>query len=172
MLTALPDSARAWVFAALGGADRLGDELHAAVHEFTRHWTSHGRPVPADAADATPAGFPGAVLVVAAQLSDDEVNAGVSGCGIDAMQHALDAAVAAGGAELASPLSVAYRDADGAWQVVPRPAFRALARSGRVDGETRVLDLTATTLGQLRAGGVERAAAAAWHGRAFRLAPA
>ena len=181
LLPALPDAARVWTFAVLGdvpvsrpaGAPELGAELHASVHEFTRHWASHGRPVPADAADVTPPDFPGAVLAVAAQLSDAEVNAGVSGCGIDAMQHAVEAAVAVAGARLVPALTVGYRDADGRWQVVSRPAFRALTKQGEADGATPVLDLTATTLGALRTDGVERAAGEAWHGRAFRLsAPA
>ena len=52
-----------------------------------------------------------------------------------------------------------------------RPAFRRLARAGEVDGQTRVFDLTADTVGALRRNGLERPAAESWHGRAFRLAP-
>lgn len=165
MLDALPDDARLWLFAILDGDGRVHSDLHA----FVPGWQSHGRPVPAAAADVTPEGFPGEVLAVAAHLSDAEVNAGVSGCGIDAMQHAVEAAVARAGAHLAPALSVAYGDADG-WKVVPRPAFRALVKSGGADGETPVLDLTAATLGALRADGLVRPAGASWHGRTFRLA--
>ena len=169
LLPALPDAARVWTFALAGDADRGGailDEMRA----FCGTWTSHGRPVPADAALVTPEGFPGVVLAVAARLSDGEVNAGVSGCGIDAMQHAVEVLTERHGVRPVPALSVVYRGADGAWQAAPRPAFRALTRQGDADGATRVLDLTATTLGALRAGGVDRPAAEAWHGRAFRLA--
>ena len=165
LLPALGDGARLWLFAVDGGDDAVVPDLRA----FARTWQSHGRPVPADVADVAPAGFPGVVLAVAAELSDDEVNAGVSGCGIDAMEHAVAAAVARAGAHLVPALSVVYSDADG-WHVVPRPAFRALVRSGAAGAQTVVLDLTPTTLGALRRDGVARPAAASWHGRAFRLA--
>ena len=164
-LPGLGDDARLWLFAVLGGDAAVVTDLQA----FVPAWQSHGRPVPAAAADVTPPGFPGVVLAVAARLSDADVNAGVSGCGIDAMQHAVEAAVARAGGHLVPALSVVYRDGDG-WQVAARPAFRALVQRGAADARTPVLDLTATTLGALRAHGLARPAGEAWHGRAFRLA--
>ncbi|MEM1055013.1 MAG: hypothetical protein AAGI52_05765 [Bacteroidota bacterium] len=160
----LPSDARVWLFATDGS---LPDSALAAVRGWLPSWASHGRPVTAEAdvlADC--------VLVVAAVISTEEMNAGVSGCGIDAMTHAVETALAGANLYQLPALSVAYRDAENAWQVVPRPAFRRLANGGQVDGTTQVLDLTATDLGTLRASGVERPAAEAWHGRTFGLAVA
>src|SRR5690606_33112596 len=86
-LDTFPDDARLWLFA----TDRdLSADEHAAVldamQSFTASWTSHRRPVPAEAAL-----LDGRVLAVAAQLAEGEVNAGVSGCGIDSLQRAVDA---------------------------------------------------------------------------------
>ena len=50
-----------------------------------------------------------------------------------------------------------------------RPDFRAATKAGHADGTTPVLDLTATTLGELRGRGLVRPAGESWHGRAFRL---
>lgn len=164
-LLALPGDARLWLFAIQGNPGTIVADLRA----FVPSWRSHGRPVPAAAADLTPDGFPGVVLAVAAHLSPDDVNAGVSGCGIDAMQHAVEAAIAASGAHLLPALGVAYHDGE-AWHLVSRPAFRASASAGRVGSDTLVLDLTPATVAELRAGGAVRPAGDAWHGRTFRLA--
>ena len=159
----LPPSARLWLFALDGD---VPDGLLADVRAFCAQWTTHGRAVPA-AADA----LAGCVVAVAAQLSDADVNAGVSGCGIDAMQHAVEAAAERHGRALVPALSVAFRGADGLWQTATRPAFRRLVAAGEAGVETCVLDLTPVTLGALRdAGGPERRAADTWHAVAFRLA--
>ena len=162
MLDALPDSARVWLVALDGDAPAA---LLADVRAFCDAWTSHGRPVAA-AADALAGGR---VVAVAALISEADVNAGVSGCGIDAMQRAVETAAQAHDLAVAPALSVTYRGADG-WKTASRPAFRRLVRSGEVGAETRVLDLTPTALGALRAaGGAERAAGEAWHATAFQM---
>lgn len=161
-LDRLPPSARVWLFALDGD---VPDGLLADVHAFCAQWASHGRPVPATADVLS-----GRVVAVAAQLSDAEVNAGVSGCGIDAMQHAVEAAAGRHGRALVPALSVVYRDDVGAWQTAARPAFRRLVASGEAGPETRVLDLTPATLRTLRAaGGAEQRAGDTWHAVAFRL---
>jgi len=164
MFAHLPPSARLWLFALDGP---VPEALLADVRAFCAGWTSHGRTVAA-AADV----LAEVVVAVAAQISDAEVNAGVSGCGIDAMQHAVEGAAARYDRALAPALAVTVRDAEGTWRTVPRPAFRRLVRDGEAGPETRVLDLTPATLGALTAaGGVERAAAEAWHGVSFGLHP-
>ena len=167
-LFALPDAARLWTFA----ADRplAADEAQAVmatVTDFLDRWQSHGRPVPG-AVELRDDRF----LLVAALLDAEQLNAGVSGCGIDQMTRAVDAVAEPHGFGWAGALNVAYRTADGAVRMVPRPAFRRLARAGEVGSETRVFDLTAGTVGALRRQGLERPAASSWHGKAFRLAPA
>lgn len=160
----LPPSARLWLFALDGP---VPESLLADVRAFCDGWASHGRPVRAEA-DA----LADDVLAVAALISDAEFNAGVSGCGIDAMQRAVEAAAERHGLALAPALAVTYRDDAGAWQTVARPAFRRLVREGAAGLDTRVLDLTPATVGALVAvGGVERPAGEAWHGHAFGLHP-
>lgn len=166
MLDALPGSARLWLFALDGEASA---RLVSTVNAFCETWTSHGRAVTA-AAEALASGR---VLAVAALISEVDVNAGVSGCGIDAMQHAVETAVAAFGLTLTPPLAVSYFDAGHGWRSVGRAAFRRLVSAGEAGSGTRVLDLTPGTLGALRAaGGTERPAGASWHAAAFGLVPA
>ncbi len=166
MLDPLPDAARLWLFP----LDRTLDDgaaegLRQRVAGWLPSWTSHGRPVQARAEVLA-----GRVLAVGAVISPQEMNAGVSGCGIDSMERAVASALEAAGVALAPALGVTYRDAAGAWTTLPRPAFRRLVRDGDADAGTRVLDVTAETVGALRQRGVERPAGAAWHARAFRLA--
>ncbi len=166
-LASLPDDARVWLFASDREIDgQTRDALARDVRRFTDDWRSHGRPVAA-AAEI----LHDRVLAVAGAISPAEINAGVSGCGVDAMTHAVDAAAASAGLRWISGLEVAYRDGPD-WRVVSRGDFRALAGAHGVTPETVVLDLTLDTLGALRSAGVARPAAESWHGPAFWPAPA
>ncbi|HEX8299846.1 MAG TPA: hypothetical protein VF594_11860 [Rubricoccaceae bacterium] len=159
--SSLPDSARLWLVATDGDPS----VMLADVRAFCESWQSHGRSVHARA-DV----LAGRVLAVAAQISDAEFNAGVSGCGIDAMQHAVEASAARHGLLLTPALSVTYRDGSGAWQSVPRSVFRTLVTTGDAGPETHVLDLTPTTLGALHTvGGPEQPAGELWHAMTFGL---
>ena len=89
----LPDRARVWLFAASGP---LSPDVLGAVRAFLPTWASHGRPVTAEADVLAER-----VLAVAALISPEEMNAGVSGCGIDAMTHAVESAFAEAGARAA-----------------------------------------------------------------------
>ena len=133
-MTDLPDAARLWLFAFDGDPSPLLPDVRA----FCRAWTSHGRPVTA-AADV----LAGRVLAVAAVLTEAEANAGVSGCGIDAMQHAVETAAVARRARAHARARrhlprrrgrVGGHGAPG----LPRPRGR---RRGSAP-QTRVLDLT------------------------------
>lgn len=166
MLDLLPDAARVWLFPLDRTLDAdEAEALRGDVAAWLSSWASHGRPVQAEAAVLA-----GRALAVGAVISEADLNAGVSGCGIDAMERAVADALGRGGVALAPALAVTYRDADGAWTTAPRPAFRRLVREGRADGATPVLDVTARTVGALREHGAERPAAEAWTGRAFRIA--
>ncbi len=162
-LSPLPDAARVWLFALDGPAEAV----LPAVASWLPSWASHGRPVEARAEAVAER-----VLAVGAVISPEEINAGVSGCGIDTMRHAVDAAVASAGRALAPALSVTFREADGAWQTASRPTFRRLVAEGAVLAGTPVVDVTPETVGALRAVGAVRPAAEAWTGRAFGLAVA
>ena len=166
MLDPLPDAARLWLFALdqTLDADRA-DAVRQRLAGWLPTWTSHGWPVQAEA-DV----LAGRVVAVGAVISQAEVNAGVSGCGIDAMERAVADALAAAGARLAPALGVTVRDGDGAWESLARPAFRRRVQAGQAGPETPILDVTADTVGALRQRGVERPAGETWAGRAFALA--
>lgn len=160
VLSALPADARLWIFTAdraLSPSEQ--DRLHGALGHFVAGWTSHGRPVPGDVLL-----LEDRFVVVGAHLEG-----GVSGCGIDSLAHAVEEAGDAVGVEWVDGLQVVFRDAEGAIQTLPRPAFRQLAREGTVTSATPVFDTTLATVGDLRSGGLERPAGSTWHGRAFRL---
>jgi hypothetical protein len=166
MLDLLPDAARVWLFPLDRTlADDAADALRQRLADWLPSWQSHGRPVHAEAAVVA-----GRALAVGAAISTADLNAGVSGCGIDSMERAVAAALEAEGVALAPALGVTYRDDAGAWASVSRPAFRRLVRRAAVDARTPVLDVTAETVGALRERGAERPAGEAWTGRAFRLA--
>ena len=160
LFPSLPPSARVWLFAADAP---ISDAALQSVRQWLPSWTSHARPVTAAAE-----GLSERILAVAAVITPEDLNAGVSGCGIDSMTHAVEQTFAAHGLAQVPALAVLFREA-GEWQTAARPAFRQLARDGRVDGTTPVLDLTPNDLATLRADGVERPAAETWHGRVFRL---
>ena len=165
VLAPLPDAARVWLFPldrTLGPDD--ADALRRRVAAWLPTWASHGRPVQAQAEVLA-----GRALAVGAVISEADLNAGVSGCGIDAMERAVAEALAGEGVGLASGLAVTVRDGGG-WETVPRPAFRRRVRAGEAGPETVILDVTAETAGALRRRGVERAARETWAARAFALA--
>ena len=164
VLAPLPDAARVWLFPLdqTLDADRAG-ALRQRVAGWLPTWASHGRPVQA-AADV----LEGRVLAVGAVISEADLNAGVSGCGIDAMERAVADALAAVGVGLAPGLSVTAWDG-AAWETLARPAFRRRVREGAAGPGTPVLDVTAETVGALRQRGVARPAGETWAARAFAL---
>jgi hypothetical protein len=163
---ALPDDSRLWVLTAerqLTGAEQAS--VLEWMQRFVSAWTSHGRPVQGEVALED-----GRFLLVAAHI-EEGANAGVSGCGIDKMIQAAEVAATHLGFAWLDGLQVVYRDHSGAVRALPRPAFREEVRQGRVTGATTVIDTTVPDLHSLRSQGLERPAAASWHGRVFRLGP-
>lgn len=160
--SAFDDTARLWVYV----ADRTLTDAEAAqlndqLDRFFGQWQSHGRPVQGAAQL-----LDNRLLVLTAQLAKGDI----SGCGIDASVHALDAIGGHLGIQWMSGLFVAYRDADGTLSIVRRPVFRRLLREGTVHAETPVMNTALMHLHELRTGGLEQPAWAAWTGRVFRIA--
>jgi hypothetical protein len=102
----------------------------------------------------------GRFLVVAV----DESRAPASGCSIDALVDHLREMEEETGLTLLDASPVWFRDPDdGEIRAASRPEFRRLAEAGEVDGDTRVFDLTAERLEEVRSGRWERRASASWH---------
>lgn len=154
----LPDHARIWIFPS---SRRLDAEearaLLAAVDGFLEGWAAHGAPL-RSARDLCEEQF----LIVGV----DEDAEAPSGCSIDALVGRLRALGREVGATLVEHDPVWYRDGDEI-RVVTRQEMRALAREGRLDADTRVVDTSVTRLATLRGHGLERPARETWHGRAF-----
>ena len=165
--SSLSDDARLWLFAAdrpLQANEQTS--LLSTARDFAKQWTSHSRPVPSEVEL-----IDGRVLAVGASIDSDAPNAGVSGCGIDSLQHALNKVAGRLDFGWLPALDVLYRRPDGEIASVSRAQFRSDVEAGRVGPDTPVFDLTPTTLGRARSSGIERPAAESWHGRAFSLAP-
>jgi hypothetical protein len=163
LFSALPDEARIWIYLAdrpLNDAEQTA--MRQALHTFLVSWTSHGRTVQADAAL-----LDGQFLIVAGVIPGGDI----SGCGIDASARFIEEAARNLNVQWTSPLSVTYRDETGALRSAPRPMFRDLARRGIVHTLTPVIDLSITTLGQLRNGHLERLAGEGWTADVFNLQP-
>lgn len=156
--SALPDSARLWVFASsrpLGPGER--EALIGAVDAFLDEWNAHK--VPLDCArDLRYDQF----LLVGV----DEEAAGVSGCSVDSLVRTMKGLGQQLGVELVDHGSVFYRH-DGSVRRVSRDEFADAAERGAVSVDTTVFDNTVPTAGALRAGAWEAPAARTWHGRAF-----
>jgi hypothetical protein len=154
----LPPHARLWLYVT---AEPLvpdaADALRRDLATFTQSWTSHGRAVHA-ASDVRE----GRLIVLAGHVPGADA---VSGCGIDASVHAVEDAAQRLGLALASSLDVVYRRADGRLDVLPRLAFKRMARSGEVGADTPVLDLTVDTVADWTEGRAERRAGDSWHAR-------
>ncbi len=154
--SAMPDSARVWVFGAAAPMDGAArDAMLTAVDAHLTQWAAHGMP-----------------LVCAREWRDerflavavDEAATGASGCSIDGMFRVLQRCESSLSASLTDGTVVYWRDAHGAVQSGERSAFRAAAATGAVTLATPVFDLTVTDVGAWREQ-FERAAAVSWHAR-------
>jgi hypothetical protein len=156
--TALPDSARLWVFAAarpLAIPERAA--LLEAVDAFLDEWNAHR--IPLDCArDLRYDQF----LLVGV----DQAAAGVSGCSVDSLVRTMKSLGQQLGVELVDHASVFYRDGEGVRRV-SRDEFAQAVERGAVSPDTTVFDNTVLTAGAVRSGTWEAPAARTWHARAF-----
>lgn len=156
-IDALPDGSRLWVF----GASRPLEEedvtlLRRRMPPFLAEWTAHRRTLRA-AWDLREDRF----LLIAV----DETGTEASGCSIDALMRHLAGLEEALGATLLDSTPIWHRGPDGTIAAVARSEFRRLAAEGELTDRTPVFDPTLSTLGQLRAGRLERPAGRSWHAR-------
>lgn len=163
-LNELPDNARVWIY----GADRSlspeeREQIAAELRAFVDRWTAHGAELRA-----------GAELVEDrfAVVAVDEASAPASGCSIDAMVHRIAELERELDCSLLDGTRVFYRTDEGAIEGCDRATFRTRAEEGAIRDETAVFDLTLATLGDVRAGELERPVARSWHRRLLPDAPA
>jgi hypothetical protein len=155
----LPDHGRLWVFPASRDlADAEAEAFLGAVDDFLSSWSAHGAPL-RSARKLVDARF----LLVGVDVDAEAP----SGCSIDALVTRLRALGGELDVSLIDHAPVWYRAADGDVRVLSRKGFRALAEQGSVGPDVHVFDTSLTTIGQERAGELERSAAESWHGKAF-----
>jgi hypothetical protein len=150
----LPDNARVWVY----GADRWIDgeaekTLLREVDNYLTDWKAHGMPLTAGR-DWRENRF----LTIAV----DQNQAGASGCSIDGLFRTLKSLEQKIGAGIVTSGVIFYRDKQGEIQAVSRDDFGEAGARGEVDADTRVFDLSVTTLGEWRARFSSRAGDS-WH---------
>ncbi|MGH7720476.1 MAG: hypothetical protein ACREON_16720 [Gemmatimonadaceae bacterium] len=163
LIEALPDDARAWVFASdrpLAGPDAA--RVLEEVDRFLDTWQAHGAPLTC-ARDWRDDRF----LIVAV----DQRAAGASGCSIDGLFRVFKALEPAG-VKMLTRGQVFFRGAAGDVISVSRGEFGQRAARGEITGGTHVFDTSLGTLGELR-GRFETEAVRSWHAQlAPELAPA
>jgi hypothetical protein len=150
----LSDSAHVWIFGISPSLDeRKGEILLRQVDSFLDEWAAHGVPI-RGARDLREGTF----LVIAADEHREK-----SGCSIDRMFGTLRQLEHELGVEILDSNRVFFRDpatslGTGSVRAVPRSEFRSAAGA-----DTRVFDVTAEQLGDVRGGAWERRAADSWH---------
>jgi hypothetical protein len=147
----LSDSAHVWIFGISPSLDeRKGEILLREVDSFLDEWAAHGVPI-RGARDLREGSF----LVVAADENREK-----SGCSIDRMFGTLRQLEQQLGVQILDSNRVFFRDPSTSLGVraVARGEFRSAANA-----DTRVFDVTAEHLGDVRGGAWEKRAADSWH---------
>lgn len=155
----LPDTSRAWIFAATDAIPAASRErIETALRPTMEKWKSHATEIPAAVAFLDEA-----TLLVAA----DFTGADMSGCSIDRMIQAVRETGQGAGVELVdTPRGVHHFEPEG-MRFSSRTEFGSLVAQGMVDESTEVLDLTLTTLGEVRQDRWKRPAGDGWHRKAY-----
>lgn len=144
----LSNDAHIWIFGISPSLDAAkSDALLRTVNAFLDNWAAHGVPIKGSAEVRE-----GSFLIVAADEQREK-----SGCSIDRMFGTLKQLERELGVQILDSNRIFFRDADGI-RAVERHAFRTSATS-----DTRVFDVTAERLGDVRAGAWEKPAAESWH---------
>ncbi len=153
---ALPDRARAWVFAATDVLSRDAETLLLTeVDAFLDEWRAHGVPL-AGARDWRDGRF----LCIAV----DERAAGASGCSVDGLFRRLHTLEPALGTSLIAGGQVFWRNDEGVVQRATREQFATHAAAGVITAATPVFDVSVATAAAWRQE-FERAASSSWHAR-------
>jgi hypothetical protein len=150
--SALPDSARLWVFASdqpIVGA--VAESVLASVDHFLAEWRAHGVPL-RSARDWRDDRF----LAVAVDVNEENA----SGCSIDGLFRTLQQLERSAGTRLVGGGRVFYRT-DSKIETVTRDELLERVRTGAVTRETPVFDTSVVTAGDWRSK-FERPAGESW----------
>ncbi|OON70884.1 hypothetical protein [Hymenobacter sp. CRA2] len=154
----LPTTARVWIYQAsrpLTDAELIA--VQPALQQFSEAWTSHGRTLRASAE------FRYRQFLI---IGLDEAVADASGCSIDASVRFVRELEAALGIELLAKEQLAFLDADGQVQLLPRRALKQAVATGQLRPDSPYFDNTVAQRGLLEAGW-PAPAATTWLARYF-----
>ncbi len=130
--------ARVWIYSANRSVTAAeAERMLGKIESFLASWTSHERPVVAEAT-AVDERF----LIIAAHIPGGDV----SGCGVDKLVHAVSRAGDEVGVEWLDGLAVLFRSDTGDIAAVARPDFRRLAAEGVIGADTPVFDTSIHSL--------------------------
>jgi len=137
----MPEQARVWIYQSDSFlSETLEHDVLGRLQTFIAQWTSHGASM-----DACAAIFHHRLIVIAA----DEQQAAASGCGIDKSVHFMQSLGRELGIDFFQRTTVIFgHDQD--WREAPIHQFWAMRKAGQVNDQTRILDTTVRTLGELR----------------------
>ena len=152
---ALPDDARLWLIAFTQPV--TAEELAPEVEALLSHWRHKGVQY-----TATWTLLEDRILAIA----EPTLAAAPSGCAIDGMLRGVKQSAQRLGLELLDPQAVLARSQEGL-RSFDRTELPARLEEGALGAHTPVLDLALLTLGDLRAGRMERPLADTWIGRKF-----
>ncbi len=154
---ALPDDARLWLMALDAASTR--EALAPHVEGFLQRWRHKGTQY-----QAAWSLLEGRILAIA----EPTLAAAPSGCAIDGMLRQMAQAAKALGMGLVDAQAVLVRQAGGL-KALDRAELPDWLAEGRLDGGSPVLDLALLTLGELRAGRLERPLSQTWIGRKYKI---
>ncbi|MDE2771539.1 MAG: hypothetical protein OXI44_10300 [Bacteroidota bacterium] len=154
----LSDEARLWVIA-LDGDETGLQGLLTRTQQFIEQWVSHGRPVQGAAVLEA-----NRFLLVAGEVA----GGAISGCGIDALMHAIQEASMIENCRLLSSMLIYYRSESGQVNYTSRANFRKIVSEGLISSTTRVFNPGIYTLGALRAKEFELPLADSVYSRMYR----
>ena len=131
--------------------------VEQTLNEFLPGWASHGTAVR------------GRFLIYADRflLLTGDCPAGISGCAIDSSVGNLKVLRDQHGLDGLDRSLILFRDTEGRILAEHFSDFQKLTSCGRILPNTPVFDTTITTLGELRAGGLEKPFQDSWHAARF-----
>lgn len=161
-LNALPDDSRLWLLALepAPSAEALA-RFTAAMDGFVAEWRHKG------------VQYAGAWALVEGRilaLAEPTMTTAPSGCAIDGMMRKVNRTLVELGLGTVDPMTAVLARTAKGLRAVPKADLEARLGDGTLDANTPVLDLALFSLGDLRAGKLEKPLAATWIGRKYKIA--